>query len=83
METIIKLPETLMPQIEQAAQYEGYQETEDYILHIIQEKLIELSNQMRIIEITDRVRDSMEQKGISEEDLQEEFNSYRNKLRDE
>lgn len=83
METIIKLPETLMPQIEQAAQYEGYHETEGYILHIIQEKLIELSNRMRIIEITDRVRDSMEKKRISEEDLQEEFDRFRDKLRDE
>ncbi len=83
METIIKLPETLMPQIEQAAQYEGYHVTEDYILHIIQEKLIELSNRMRIIEITDRVKDSMEKKGISEEDLQDEFDRFRDKLRDE
>ncbi len=83
MEAIIKLPETLIPQIEQAAQYEGYHETESYILHIIQERLIELSNRMRIIEITDRVRDSLEKKGISEDDLQEEFDSFRNKLRDE
>ena len=83
METTIKLPEKLIPQIEKAAQYEGYHETEVYILHIIQEKLSELSNRMRIIEITDRVRDSLEKKGISEEALQKEFDRYRDKLRDE
>ena len=83
METIIKIPEKLIPQIEEAAQYEGYSESESYILHLIQEKLTELSNRMRIIEITDRVRDSLEHQGISEKVLQEEFNSFRNKLRDE
>jgi len=83
METTIKIPEKLIPQIEEAAQYEGYNETEGYILHIIQEKLTELSNWMRIMEITDRVRDSLEDKGISGEDLQEEFDRFRNKLKDE
>ena len=83
METTITIPEQLIPKIREAAQYEGYNETEGYILHIIQEKLIEFSDRMRIMEITERVRDSLEHKGISEENLQEEFDKFRNKLRDD
>lgn len=79
METTIKIPEKLIPQIKEAAQFEGYHETEGYILHIIQEKLTELSNRMRIIEITDNVKNSLQDKGISEENLQTEFDSIRNK----
>ena len=79
MEAIIKLPETLIPQIEQAAKYEGYHETEGYILHIIQEKLIELSNRVRIIEITDRVSDRLKKTGIPEEEIQKDFDKFRNR----
>jgi len=77
METTIKIPEKLIPQIEEAAEYEGYNETEVYILHIIQDKLTELSNQMRIIEIADRVSDRLKKAGIPEEEIQAEFNKFR------
>ena len=83
METTIKIPDKLFPKIKEAARHEGYKETGDYILSIIQEKLTELSYRKRIVEVTDRVRDSLEKKGISEEDLQEEFDRFRDKLRDE
>ena len=83
METTITIPDSIVPKIKEAAQKKGYKSTEEFILHIIEEKLLELSDQSMIVEITDRVRNGLKRKGISEEEMMNDFEQFREKLRND
>ena len=78
MSTTITIPETLEKRIWDAAQQEGYYRTEDYIFHIIEEKLLDISDKLKIIQITNRVRNGLAAKGISEKNVIKDFENIEN-----
>ena len=80
MSTIIKIPKKLEQKVVVAAKTEGYQTTEDFILHIIEDKLLEISDKLKIIKITNRIRDGLEAKGIEEDDIIKDFEKFRFEL---
>ncbi len=83
MATAITLPDQLLLKVKKAAQKEGFSKPEDFVFRLIEEKLLELEEQEKIIEITDRVRAALESKGISEEQSLADFEKFRQRLHDE
>ncbi|MGH7594949.1 MAG: hypothetical protein ACREOI_01305 [bacterium] len=80
MSTAISIPGTLMPKISAAAKKKGFDKPDEFVYRIIEEKLLELEEQEKIFEITDRVRAALEAKGISEEDTLADFEKFRQRL---
>lgn len=76
----ISIPDTLMPKISTAAKKKGFAKPEDFVYRIIEEKLLELEEQEKIFEITDKVRAGLEVKGISEEETLADFEEFRQRL---
>ena len=80
MSTTITSPKNLEQKVFDAAKIEGYKKTEDFILQIIEDKLTEISDKYKIIQITNMVRDGLASKGVQEEDIIEDFEKFRYKL---
>jgi metal-responsive CopG/Arc/MetJ family transcriptional regulator len=80
MATAITIPDQLMPKITKAAQKKGFDKPDDFVTRLIEEKLLELEEQEKIIEITDKVRTALEAKGISEEETLADFEKFRQRL---
>jgi hypothetical protein len=83
MATTITIPDKIVPKIWEAAQREGYKKADDFVLHLIEEKLLEIADRMKLIEITDRVRDGLVLKDISENEILEDFERFRERIKDE
>lgn len=80
MATAIRIPDQLMPRISEAAKKNGFKKPEDFIHRLIEEKLLELEEKEKTLEITDRVRAALEAKGISEEDTFADFEEFRHRF---
>jgi uncharacterized protein YcaQ len=65
-----------MPKLSKAAKKKGFDKPEDFVYRLIEEKLLELEEQEKIIEITDKVRAALEAKGISEEETLADFEKF-------
>lgn len=83
MATTIKIPDQLMPRISEAARKRGFAIPDDFVARLIEEKLLELEDQEKIFEITDRVRAALEAQGIGEEQTLAAFEKFRQRLYDE
>jgi metal-responsive CopG/Arc/MetJ family transcriptional regulator len=80
MAKVISIPDQLIPRISKAAKKKGFAKPEDFVAFLIEEKLLELEEQEKIFEITDRVRAGLEAKGVSEEKILADFDKFRQHL---
>lgn len=80
MTMVINIPDKLIPRISEIAKKKGFSKTDDFIASLIEEKLLEIEEQERIFEITNRVRNALEAKGISEEATLADFEKFRERL---
>lgn len=80
MATAISIPDQLVPKISEAAKKKGFAKAEDFVTRLIEEKLLELEEQEKIFAITDKVRTTLEAKGISEEETLADFEKFRRRL---
>ena len=80
MATAISIPDQLVPKISEAAKKKGFAKAEDFVTRLIEEKLLELEEQEKIFAITDKVRTTLEAKGISEEETLADFEKFRQRL---
>jgi metal-responsive CopG/Arc/MetJ family transcriptional regulator len=80
MATAISIPDRLMPKISEAAKKKGFDKPEDFVYRLIEEKLLELEEQEKVLAITDKVRVALEMKGISEEETLADFEKLRQRL---
>ena len=80
MATAIQIPDQLIPRISEAARKEGFAKPEEFVMHLIEEKLLELEEQEKVFEITGKVRAALEAKGTSEEETLAAFEKFRERL---
>lgn len=73
MTMTIALPDMLIPKISQAAKDEGFDKIDDFVAQALEEKLRTLENKRKFFEVTDKVRDALEKKGLSEEEILADF----------
>ena len=83
MATAISISDQLMPRISRAAKKKGFDKPEDFLHRLIEEKLLELEEREKILDITDKVRTAFEAKGISEEQTLADFEKFRQRLYNE
>ena len=76
MATAITFPDQLLPKLKKAVKKEGFSKPKDFVYRLIEEKLLEIEEQERIIDITNRVRAALETKGIGEERTFADFEKY-------
>ncbi|MBI5473160.1 MAG: hypothetical protein HY961_12525 [Ignavibacteriae bacterium] len=79
MATSMDIPSDLISRITEVAKRKGIL-PEDFLARIVEEKLIELEEQETVFAITDKVRRSLESKGISEARTLADFAEFRHLL---
>ncbi len=80
MATVISIPDQLFPRIFAAAKKKGFAKPDDFAMHLIEEKLLEMEDQEKIFGITDKVRTALEAKGTSAEETLADFEKFREHL---
>lgn len=68
MERAISLPEKLVYKISEVAKKEGFDKPEDFVIRVLEEKLLELEEKEKIFEISDQVCTALEAKAITEKE---------------
>lgn len=80
MTTAIQIPYHLISRISEVARKMGFDKPDDFVARVVEEKLLEIEEQEKIFEITDKVRAALEAKGISEEETLADFERFRQRL---
>ena len=76
----IHIPQTLFSEIEKAIPLAA--SADDFVLQAIREKLSFEDHKREFFRLTDQNREAMKEKGLSEEGILTDFDTFRRKLND-
>ncbi len=83
----VTLPERLIPKIDEILKLESYKNPEELIEKLIEQKIRDLSkkrkNKKQAVEMATKVRKSMMEAGLSEEEILEDFERFTKTLKRE
>ncbi len=73
----LQLPSELAEELQRLARAAGAADMESYVVALMKQNLQFERNKQRFYEITDRVREGLNQAGLTEEDVLEDFERFR------
>ena len=71
------LPVELFKQLEMLASAAGANDVKSYVITILQEKIQAAKNKEFVYEVTNQIRNSLNQAGISEQEILDDFSRFR------
>lgn len=74
------LPSELDEELRPLARAAGINDVESYVVAVMKEKLQLEKNKLRFYQITDQIREGLNQAGLTEEEVLEDFNRFRRTL---